>query len=59
MSIITERFPMCDRCKEHYADYRQQPALTPKLLRAQMSAGGWRSVGRWDVCPGCLKKGKT
>lgn len=52
MSIITERFPQCDRCGEIAAGY-QANRLTVKALRKAMKKGGWLFRAHKDICPDC------
>ena len=52
MTIITERFPQCDRCLATNPDY-QDGRSTVKELRAAMRKAGWLYRKGEDICPEC------
>ena len=55
MTIITERFPMCDICDEIYADTRYEKISE---VRDMIKRDGWKCFKGKDICENCVENGK-
>ncbi len=46
----------CDGCEET-TEFHHAPDATKREIRAMLAEGGWKSYGRLDYCPDCVKLG--
>ena len=54
MSIIIQRFPICDGCRESYADFIG--CDNNKQLREEMRKAGWHRLKGNDLCNVCVEQ---
>jgi len=56
MSLVVERFLMCDDCGETFGvDNR---SFSTRMQRQSSKENGWHTNGTHDYCPECYKKRK-
>ena len=48
----------CDGCDDRDPAWAELPNTTRAELRNALHKGGWRSFGKLDYCPTCVKLGR-